>query len=506
MVFREGLNRSGAEFLGKPEHRFLWIFIVLASLAPIVHNSAWAADDVAQAQIPTQDDAALSNMLAQMRSLGGLRPVLADAGVNIIFSYYGEMLSNPVGGVRQGLIYDSRLGVLIDGDLDKLFGWSGATLHASIHQISGEGLSAGFVGNLMTVSSIEAPATIRLFNLWVEQKVGDDATLRIGQITASQEFFISRNANLFVNSTFGWPLIVTENLPSGGPAYPEATPGMRLRFKPSEAFTIKAGIFDGDPAGPGSGNPVNRDPYGVSFRVSDPPLLMTEIDYFYNQGSGDGNPNVEGSRNPTLDQTPSNGDARSSALPGIMRLGAWYHTGQFADERFDLQGLSLASPASSGQPLQHHGDYGFYTSIDQMLWRFPGGEPDQGLSGFVRASTSPSDRNLIDFYSDFGLTYKGLLPGRLNDQAGVAFAYGRISPQAIAHDRDMVSFTGVPMPIQNYEATIELTYQARISPSWAIQPDLQYIIHPGGNVADPLNPASRIPNALVAGVRTIIRF
>jgi porin len=112
-------------------------------------------------QMPMLDDAVLSNMLAQMRSLGGLRPALADAGVDITFSYYGELLSNPVGGVRQGLIYEGRLGTLIDADLDKLVGWSGATFHASIHQINGEGLSAGFVENLMLVSGIEAPATTR---------------------------------------------------------------------------------------------------------------------------------------------------------------------------------------------------------------------------------------------------------------------------------------------------------------------------------------------------------
>ena len=317
---------------------------------------------------------------------------------------------------------------------------------------------------------------------------------------------ISENANRFVNSTFGWPLIVAQDLPSGGPSYPEATPGLRVKFKPDEALTIEAAVFDGDPAGPGSGNPVYRDPYGLAFRISDPPLLMTEIDYAYNRGSAEGDPNLEGSGPPSLDQRADDNIAPSSDLPGTIRLGAWYHTGQFADQLFDQRGLSLADPASSGQPLQRNGDFGLYASIDQMLWRASGGAEDRGLSGFLRVSGAPSDRNMIDFYSDFGLTYKGLLAGRANDTAGIGFAYGRISPRLIARDRDMVAFTGVPMPIPDYEAAIELTYQAKIAPGWAIQPDLQYIIHPGGNAADPLDPASRIPNAFVAGVRTVIKF
>jgi porin len=85
--------------------------------------------------------------------------------------------------------------------------------------------------NLMLVSGVEAPPTIRLFNLWIEQDLAKGASLRLGQFTAAQEFIVSRNADLFVNSTFGWPMLNTQNLPSGGPNYPEAALGARLQFK-----------------------------------------------------------------------------------------------------------------------------------------------------------------------------------------------------------------------------------------------------------------------------------
>ena len=87
-------------------------------------------------------------------------------------------------------------------------------------------------------------------------------------------------------------------------------------------------------------------------------------------------------------------------------------------------------------------------------------------------------------------------------------AYGRISPQAAAYDRDLVASTGRAMPIRNYEAAIELTYQVQLGPNWSVQPDLQYIVHPGGNVPDPHGPSSAaaIPNALVLGMRTLLKF
>src|SRR5258708_18404733 len=151
---------------------------------------------------------------AEVHDLGGLRSALADRGLQLTVSYYGEALGNAAGGAGQGVIYEGRLGLIVDADLDKLIGWSGASFHASAHVIHGLGLSGAYIQNLMTVSSIEAPATTRLFNLWIEQALGTRTTLRVGQFTAAQEFLVSQFANLFVNSTFGWPVITAVDLPS----------------------------------------------------------------------------------------------------------------------------------------------------------------------------------------------------------------------------------------------------------------------------------------------------
>ena len=64
------------------------------------------------------------------------------------------------------------------------------------------------------------------------------------------------------------------------------------------------------------------------------------------------------------------------------------------------------------------------------------------------------------------------------------------------------------MPVRDFEAALELTYQWRLANSWFIQPDLQYIWHPGGNIPNPsvASGASAIPNALVFGMRTMLRF
>lgn len=308
----------------------------LASLT-LLQRPAAAGNDSQDAAVPFS----LPAFLHQITDTGGFRSKLEQEGVRLTFSYYGDAFANPIGGVKQGFGYDGRFGTIIDGDLQKLVGWSGATFHASIHQIHGTQFSAANLDNLMLVSGIEAPTSTRLFNLWIEQQFANRVNVRVGQFTAAQEFMVSDNADLFVNSTFGWPLLTAVDLPSGGPNYPEATPGARLQIAVTDHLTFRGAIFDGNPAGPGTGNPVFRDPYGLAFRVSDPPFFIAEFEYEHGQ-AGPGAAAVDRNQEGDFASARARATASGSTLPGTMILGAWINTGAFPDQRFNTQGALLA--------------------------------------------------------------------------------------------------------------------------------------------------------------------
>ena len=53
-------------------------------------------------------------------------------------------------------------------------------------------------------------------------------------------------------------------------------------------------------------------------------------------------------------------------------------------------------------------------------------------------------------------------------------------------------------PAHDHEAVVELTYQYALTPWLQLQPDLQYIIHPGSSAA--------LKDAFVQGVRAGVRF
>ena len=142
-----------------------------------------------------------------------------------------------------------------------------------------------------------------------------------------------------------------------------------------------------------------------------------------------------------------------------------------------------------------------------MLWRRAGTE-DQGLSVFLRVGGAPSDRNLVALYADGGVAFKGLFGSRPNDTVALGVAQAWLSRDARARDRDRNAFSGTIGPVRDSETVVELTYSAEIAPWWLLQPDLQFVRQPGGNVADPTDASGRraIADAVVLGLRTSLKF
>src|SRR5438552_2127387 len=121
------------------------------------------------------------------RDIENARAVLANKGVQFHSIYFGDLLDNPLGGVRQGATYVGRLGLTVDADLEKILGWNGTAFHASIHQIHGHGLSGNNLDNLLVVSGIEALPATRLFNLWIANKSSPKAWFPSGWVNSRRK-------------------------------------------------------------------------------------------------------------------------------------------------------------------------------------------------------------------------------------------------------------------------------------------------------------------------------
>ncbi|MCJ2051720.1 carbohydrate porin [Methylobacterium sp. J-070] len=451
---------------------------------------------VAQPDVSGKPSAvATTSIQSALGALGdptGLRGFLADRGFVFSFNAIADILGDTNGGTRRTATVVGRIDMQMDVDLDRLAGWKGLAFRAEAYQINGAGLTRAAVNDLAVVSELEALPSTRLYELWVEQQfLGGQLAVKVGQIAADTEFLVSQTATLFINSTFGWPTIAGTNLPSGGPAYPFGAPAVRVKYLPNPNLSFQVGLFDGDPAGPAQAwndpDPQRRDRTGTNFRLSDPPFLIAEAAYAYNFEERDRSGQI-------LDE------------PGTVTVGGWHHFGRFDSLRIDSAGRSLADPSTTGVARRFRGNDGLYAIIDQTVFREPG-EDDEGASVFVRAVGSPGDRNLVDLYVDAGIGYRGLLPTRSNDTAGVAVSYARISSSARGFDSDAILATGLAMPRRRFEAQVEATYQAVLGPGVTVQPNLQYVFHPGGNIPDPRDPTGQhIKNATIVGVRATLTY
>ena len=423
--------------------------------------------------------------------LFGIRTVLAKYGISLAVQETSEVLGNPTGGIHTGVAYDGLTQAILQLDTARAFGWYGGVLNISALQIHGRNLSADDLQTLQTSSGIEADRATRLWEAWYDQKFLDEdrADIKIGQQSVDQEFIYSPNAAYFVNTSFGWPLVPSVDLPGGGPAYPLSDLGVRLRFRPINSVTILAGVFNGSPASSADGDPQHVDATGATFPLNGGTLSFVELQYTY----------------PAVGSLVYPGDG--APLGHTYRVGFWYDSERFADQRFDTNGGSLAAARSTGNPLQHRGDYSIYAVADQMIWR-NARSPNRAISVFGRIMGTPeADRNLADLSLNAGIVYHGPFLSRLTDTVALGMGYAHVSHAATALDRDIAAAApGTYNAVRTSETYVELTYQYQVHPWWQLQPDLQYIFNPGGGITDASDPTRKVGSELVLGLRTNVLF
>ena len=222
-----------------------------ASAAVAVWLGAHPADAAPpQVQIPTEEQlqpgeeytpagggflSGLARTAFLFGNMGGLRPFLAQYGISIALQETSEVLGNVSGGIHKGADYDGLTQMLMQLDTRRAFDWYGGTFNVSALQIHGRNLSADNLGTLQTASGIESDRATRLWELWYDQKIPRGrprADIKVGQQSLDQEFMVTQNGLLFVNTMFGWPMVPSADLPGGGPAYPLSALGVRGRWRP----------------------------------------------------------------------------------------------------------------------------------------------------------------------------------------------------------------------------------------------------------------------------------
>ncbi len=435
-----------------PFPRFCFALMLLLAAFAFCSPAARAADAPAAA---TESAPPPTDFWSQPNLLGdadGWRTQLGDTGWQPFATLMTELWDNTRGGIRNGMTNDLLLNFGGEADLAKLAGWDGAALRASFEWIQSNHPNHN-TGALNPPTNIDASDQIRVYNLYLRQKLGQ-LTLKIGQIGADDDFAQTPGSGLFLNpGVTAPPNLYNQTLADGDaavPHFPTDAPGIFARYdaKDLPIYTqLEVSLCD---AGPDVSNN-----HGFDWRGSNGAMFAAEAGWNYHVAQ----------------------------LPGTVAVGGFQMDGRFTNW-------------DSG--AQERGIYGCYGFVTQTLVQSPGsdgGDPQPVITVFLFGGMAgPNNRVGPSADCASGINWNGPLPSRAKDVAGIALLHTRFSPD---FTRSAFNPNG-PGVTTAAETVVELTYQAVLAPWLNLQPDLQVIFNPAN--------AGTRSTAVVIGARATLSF
>lgn len=418
---------------------------VLAIAATILFAGAGNAEE----ENPDWDSTTLTG------DWGGLRSDLSQRGVSLGFSHKSDVLANLSGGIARGTAWLGHTEASIDMDLEKLLGWDGTSAYIHYHSQLGSKFNANYVGSFMGVDNIETGTnTAQFYHAWLQKSFADDTlSVLAGLYPVDSEFYVTDTSGLFMQPPYGMANDMAQSGQNGPPVFPLGALAVRVKYTPPGGdYYVQGAVTDGVPGDPGN-------PQGTHVKL----------------GSGDGMLSImEFGHTPQEVESSSVGTEQMSF--NKTAIGFWRYSTRFDD---------LVDVDAGSNPIQRPSQ-GVYFLAERTLM-VEADHPAQGLSGFVRLGTASADVHQADWTASLGLQYQGLLAGRDDDIAGIAATLNHAS-----------SKYRLLAGADSNEVDFEATYRAQVEPWLAVQPVLQYILHPN------MDPA--LENVWVAGVRMEVTF
>lgn len=368
----------------------------------------------------------------------GARPIFEDHGVTVNSSLLYTPFTKTGGGANDEASTKGyslfNLSVTLDTEKAKM--WKGGTFYALYQKKTGYGIS-GANGNNGAMGD------------WMGLDGWDWRQMnQMSEYWYQQKLFNDKvrlkvgkqDANIdfgYLNS--GWDFMNTAfsiNPTTPMPTYPDQAFGFMAEINPKEWLSIRNGIYSR---------------YNTPFNI-------TEIEV-----------------KPMIKK-----------LPGRYMVGAW--------EMSDSTGMGVADGLNQDGSTYYNNfnrNFGAYIGFEQMVYKENKNDENdmQGLTVFGQAGMSPSNKNDMSKYIGGGLHYIGPIPKRDKDRVGIAVANGSFATRLNYVGYDNTNRTGS-------ETVLEAFYRVQINPWFYLQPDVQFIMNPGGTYN----------NSVAIGLRSVITF
>ena len=193
------------------------------------------------------------NIIAQTDTAHKKSPLSYEA------TYIGDAVNNFSGGIKKGSAYLGMVNIRVLLNTKDAGLWKGGELFINGANTHGGCPSANLSGDFQVASNLEAGNLTYLHEFYYKQKTGN-FTIIAGLQDLCAEFISSKNAALFLNSSFGIHSSISSNMPV--PIFPLTSVGTQIHYNFSEKITIKIAMFDGLP------DDFEKNPHNISWRLS----------------------------------------------------------------------------------------------------------------------------------------------------------------------------------------------------------------------------------------------
>ena len=408
---------------------------------------------------PESPDTVLSRISSLLET--SAKPV----GIEFFVDYFGVFQGNPVGGQSQAFAYSQYLP--FGFQWKEPFGWRGGGLRVSAVSGAGSNLSES-IGNAFTVSQAWDGNTLFLYQAYLVQKAFDEKLeVGVGRVSASQ-FFANLPAfdYLLTGGLNSVPIALELNSTFTGSASASWFAG--ARWLPMEETSLTAGIFqaraDLGQTGPYHGLDFGLDPNDGTFGVVEIGWTPNSKDFTA----------VQADRHFTRGRQELHGDGRG--LPGVYKLGA----------HVSNQPKVSYAEGWGGSP------FGFYAIGQQTLWEQNQDQSNTSqfsvFGGVVWSPPSSVTEMPVDGFA--GTVWRGPWSVRPYDHLYTSWQIGSFS-EPYAQTQGQTSAGA-------FESVLNAGYIFQITKEFSVQPDVQYIIQPGG--------FGQYGNALVLGLQVTIEL
>ena len=404
----------------------------------------------------------------------GARTDLVRQGIDLEFSYVGEIGANLGGGYDndRSARYSDQYTLGAGFDLEKLLGWHDALFQVTVADRNGDNISNARVGDprVGTLSSSQEVwgrgSHWRLTQLFYRQAFFDKRLdIKAGRFGEGEDFnsfdcdfqnltFCGSQAGNWGGIWYNWP--VTQW-------------ALRVKYRLTPELFTQAGVYEQNPS-----NTESRNGFKLSGSGTEGAVLPVEVVW----------------------------QPRFDGLPGEYRAGYYYSSANARDVLKDSNGQpAVLSGASYRSTSSKHG---LWLGAMQQLTRH-GDDASRGLTLFAMATAHDRATSKVDHYVSVGAIYKGAFDARPQDDLGFAVSEVHVNPAyrknaALTNQVNGIADYDDPayLPVQETEYNAELNYGVHIADWLTVRPNLQYVRHPGG--------VRQVENAWVSGLKVQAAF